>query len=261
LTLLIERNTTHGTRIIESDDCQSLGKAAAIVVGLLVRRQNSGRELTESDISGQPEPPKPPEAAKPIVAPRPPTLETPAQPPPTLRERTWRAVVRGPEVNVDFLTLPRANYGTSLGLGLSHSAWRAFVTGGLWTSQTKTTSGLQAYQADFRRWSLEAWACRGSNLNSFEIAPCGLLAFDDVRASASGAGRVPTARNAAWLSVGGGISGYLHIHRNISFVVSGSGRIMTNRPQFLVEGMLGEALAHKVPLGTFVSSLGFEWIF
>jgi hypothetical protein len=262
LTLLIERKTTHGTRVIESDDCQSLGKAAAVVLGLLVRREiNLGRELTESDISGQPEPPKPPEAAKPIVAPRPPTPETPAQPPPVARERLWRAVVQGPQVNVDFLTLPRTSYGTSLGLGITHSAWRALLSGGLWLSQSSTSSGVQPYQADFRRWSLESRVCRGSKLNPFEIAPCALLAFDDLTARASGGGRVPTARSAVWLSVGGGISGYWHLNRNFSFVIHGSGWIMTNRPQFLVEGMLGEDLAHKVPLGTFVSSLGCEWIF
>ena len=46
LTLLIERKATHGTRVIESEDCQSLGKAAAVVLGLLVRRAiNSGTRV------------------------------------------------------------------------------------------------------------------------------------------------------------------------------------------------------------------------
>ena len=257
LTLLIERNTTHGTRMIESEDCQSLGKAAAVVLGLLVRRAiNSGRELTESDISGQPEqPPKLPDTR------RPQTLATTVAPSTAEHERPWRVLIRGPNVSVDFWTLPRPSYGTSLGFGIAHDAWRAFVTGGLWLSQTKSLSGGQPYQADFRRWSFETWVCRGTKLNPFEIAPCALLALDDVTAQASGGGRVPTAQNIAWLSVGGGISGYLHIHRNISFVASVSGRIMTNRPQFLVESISGDDQAHKVPLGTFVSSLGCEWIF
>ncbi len=257
LTLLIEINTTHGTRMIESEDCQSLGKAAAVVLGLLVRRAiNSGRELTESDISGQPEPPP-----KPPDTPRPPTLETKVGPSTAEHERSWRVLIRGPEGSVDVWTLPRPSYGGSLALGIEHDAWRAFVTGGLWLSQTQSLSGIQPYQADFRRWTVETWVCRGSKLNPFEIAPCALLALDDVTARASGGGRVPAAQNIAWLSVGGGISGYLHIHRNISFVASVSGRIMTNRPQFLVEGILGADLAHKVPPGTFVSSLGSEWIF
>lgn len=260
LTLVIERKSTHGTRVIESDDCQSLGKAAAVVLGLLVRREiSSGRELTESDISGQPELSKPPEAAKPIAAPRQP--EIPPQPPPVARLRSWRAIVQGPKVSVDLWTLPRASIGVGLGAGIAHGAWRAFVTGGLWKSQSSTFSGFQPFQADFHRWSLESWLCRGARLNPFEIAPCALLAFDDVTARASGGGRVPRARSAAWLSVGGGISGYWHIDHNLSLVISGSGRIMTIRPQFLVEGFAGEDLAHKVPLGTFVSSLGFEWIF
>ena len=56
-----------------------------------------GRELTESDISGKPEPPpKPPDAPKP----KPPeTIRLPAA---AARERQWRVLVRGPEVAADF---------------------------------------------------------------------------------------------------------------------------------------------------------------
>ena len=58
LTLVIERSTTRGMRVIESDDCHSLGKAAAVVLGLLVQKERAlGRELSESEISGQPQPP------------------------------------------------------------------------------------------------------------------------------------------------------------------------------------------------------------
>lgn len=260
LTLLIERNTTHGTRVIESDDCHSLGKAAAVVLGLLVRREiSSGRELTESEISGQPEAPKPrvgtstkPPSEKPTAASQAPSA-SPASP--------WRLLIHGPQVSVDLWTLPRKNIGAGAGAGIAYYDWRAFVSGGIWTSQSTTSTGVQPYQADFRRWSLEAWVCRGAKLNPFEIAPCGLLAFDDVNARASGGGRVPRARSVAWLSVGAGISGYWHINRHFSFVVSGSGRMMTVRPEFLVEGFAGEGRAYKVPLGTFVSSLGFEFIF
>ncbi len=258
LTLLIERNTTRGTRIIESDDCQSLGKAAAVVVGLLVRRQNSGRELTESELSGRPEPQL---NVAPPAAPKPPATQPPPQVSPVAKERTWRLLIRGPEFSADFLTLPRTSYGLNLGLGVFHNGWHAFISGGPWLSQTKSAFGVQPYQADFRRWSAEAWVCRGSRLESFEIAPCGLLAFDDVISRASGGGRVPREASALWLSVGGGIASYWHLGRNFAFALRGSGRIMTKRPQFLVEDFQGDEQVHRVPLGTFVASLGGEWIF
>ena len=258
LTLLIERNTTHGTRIIESDDCQSLGKAAAVVVGLLVRRQYSGRELTEGELSGRPELPL---DVTPPTVPVPPVTQPPPQPPTPAKEREWRLLVRGPELSADFLTLPRTSYGLNLGLGTVYHEWHAFVSGGPWLSQTKSAPVLQPYQADFRRWSVEAWVCRGLKLDSFEIAPCGLVAFDDVIARASGGGRVPRQASALWLSAGGGITGYWHFGRNFAAAIRGSGRLMTKRPQFIVEGFVGDEQVHRVPLGTFVASLGGEWIF
>lgn len=258
LTLLIERKAMHGTRVIESDDCQSLGKAAAVVVGLLVRRQKSGDELSESDISGKAETPKPTVGAQPTVKP---PLRTAPQASSISRVSPWRAVIRGPSVNVDSWTLPRPSAGVSVGAGVAYYDWKAFVSGGLWMAQTKASSGLQPYLADFRRMSFEVWACRGWRLSAFELAPCALAALDDMKASASGGGRVPTARRGTWPSAGGGISAYWHFHRNIAFVATGSGRIMLGRPEFVVEGFSGVDQAHKVPFGTLVASLGCEWIF
>ena len=257
LILLIERNSIRGTRTIESNDCQSLGKAAAVVLGLLARREiSSGHELTETDISGQSEPsPKVPDVEIP------PPLPLPPSPPAISHERTWFLLARGPGLSIDVWTLPRPSFGSSLSLGVTHDDWRAFVTGGLWLTQSKSASGAQPYQADFRHFSLEASMCRGLTLGAFELAPCAVLALDDVKAQASGGKRIPTARSIAWLSIGGGVSGYWHIHRTVAFVISASGRITTDRPQFVVTNYVGATEVHRVPFGTLLSSLGVEWTF
>jgi hypothetical protein len=268
LTLLIQESTTKGTRVIESEDCESLGKAAAIVLGLLVRQKRTlGRELSDSEIAGQSDQrPKPPEAGErpttPIDLARPgERSENSSQPSSLAHTSPWRLLVQVPAVSVDFSILPRASFGVGLGIGMAHDTWRAFVSGGLGLPQTKTSTGVPPYEADFHRWSLRAWACRGWRSNAFEVAPCVLVAFDDVKGQASGDRLVPTVRNAAWLSIGGGIAGYLHIHHNLSFLANGSGRIMTDRPQFLVQTETDLIRAHQVPLVAFESSLGCEWIF
>ena len=94
LTLVIERSATRGVRVIESDDCHSLGKAAAVVLGLLVQKERTlGRELSETEISGQPQPPSEPEHQPTPVPPKEAPPTAPATPRPRARSRRfarWR---------------------------------------------------------------------------------------------------------------------------------------------------------------------------
>src|SRR5512138_3276057 len=53
LTLTVQVGLIERSRVIVSDDCTSLGKAAAVVLGLLIRREHeSGRALSDSDLGG-----------------------------------------------------------------------------------------------------------------------------------------------------------------------------------------------------------------
>jgi hypothetical protein len=268
LTLFIERSATRGTRVIESDDCNSLGKAAAVVLGLLVQKERTlGRELSDSEINGQPDrPPKPPgevEHLPPKKQPTPPVLQPTPRPP-----RPWHVLLRIPDASLDFNTLPRLGYGMGVGVGMSYYAWRAILAGAIYPMQDQTLSGLQLYRAEYRRRSLEASVCHGWRSNVVEVAPCAVLAGDAVSARASGEHLSSHDQTARWISVGGGISGFLHLGRYVSLVASGTGRFTTNRTQFLVNqtselaGLdLGLEVAHRVPLVTLSASLACEWIF
>ncbi len=68
-------------------------------------------------------------------------------------------------------------------------------------------------------------------------------------------------QKAHWISIGGGISGFSHIQRHFAFLVSGFGRIATNREQFQVETVTGVEQAYRVSLGTLDASIVSEWIF
>jgi len=263
LTLVIERSATRGTRVIESDDCHSLGKAAAVVLGLLVQKEIAlGRELSESEISGQRQPPSEPEKPFPPV----PSRETqPAKPQPlpprTQPSRNWHLLVRAPEAKVNFMTLPRVGYGIGLGVGVAYKAWRAMVDGAFYPSQDEVSMGAQPYRVEFQRKTVEMMGCHGWRSGSVEVAPCAVLAADNVSAQASGDSLVSTNRTAFWISIGGGISGYVHLFSHLSLVASGNGLIATKRSRFLIGTLTGVQQAHKVPLGAANGSLACEWIF
>jgi hypothetical protein len=263
LTLLIERHSARGTRVIESDDCTSLAKAATIVLGLLVRKEKTlGRELSESEISGQPDQPKqaaaqaakPPEPAEP-PKPVPPPAPVPEAPQPM----QW--LLRAPQGHLDFSTLPHLGYGVGLGIGIEYRSWRALMSGAYFGVEHVAASATPQYQVDYRRKSAEALGCYGWRLGPVEAGPCIAVQANHVSAHATGDRLVASDKTAFWLSLGGGISGYLHVHRRLALVATINGRFTTERAQFLVSNPIGVTPAHRVPLVTTDASLGCEWSF
>src|SRR5512142_1507105 len=134
LTLLIERGATHGTRVIESEDCRSLAKAATIVLALLVQKERAlGRELSGSEISGQPELSLAPDdtGTRGPAQTAPPSVE-PQKPRPLPLEAgspsPWHLLLRAPEGRIDFNALPRLGYGIGVSGGVAYQAWRGFIT-------------------------------------------------------------------------------------------------------------------------------------
>ena len=162
LTLQIERHGTHGTRVIESDDCKSLGKAAAVVLGLLIRREKDlGRELSPGEMSGFAEqPPAPPARPEARLPPPPGQKAEPIAPRAVESAREGRIMLVLPTASADLWTLPSTSYGGGAGVGVAHRGWRSSVTGNLWTNQVNTTSDINAYRTEFKRRSLQATGCR-----------------------------------------------------------------------------------------------------
>ena len=209
LTLSIQVAQTQRSRVIASDECRSLGKAAAVVLGLLIRKERDlGRELTHTDLSddfgaagkqnessltGSKTPqPLHTDPAPPVVA------QTPDEQP----KRQWHLLVRGPSTTLDLWTLPNKSVGFGLAVGLVYRQWRVFASTTLWLSQERTTTSRETYQAGFKRNSAELSGCRGWRSGTFEIAPCLTTAVDLVSARASSARLAASEQRAAIVSVG-----------------------------------------------------------
>lgn len=267
LSLFIGRSATHGTRVIESEDCRSLAKAATVVLLLLVTKEKTlGRELSESEISGQPEQPQQPPKTSAIAPPKETPLADASGARPLLPQvpappRLWHLLLRVPEARVDFTTLPNIGYGIGLGVGVAYRAWQASIRGTAYKTESVTSQGFQPYQVQYHRESLDALGCYGTRSGLFEVAPCAELAADRVFAHVSGDSLLSKDRTAFWISIGGGISGYLYIHRHAALVATATGRVTTDRVRFQVENVTGLHQAQRVPLATFDTSLACEWIF
>ncbi len=266
LTLLITRNLAHGTRIIESDDCRSLAKAATVILVLLAQKEKTlGRELSESELSGQPEQaPEPPITRDSTAAKELPPAEPPEPrplPPSAESSSLWHFLLRAPQATVDFTTLPRIGFGIGLGVGVAYRSWRAFVSGKYYATESVVSPGPHPYQMQYRRESLDVLGCYGWRSGWIEVAPCAGLTANRVAVHASGEELVSRDRSPLWVSIGSGISGYLHLHRHAALVVMGTGQITTNRARFLVETLTGTEQAQRVPLVTFDASLACEWNF
>ncbi len=262
LTLKLERSENRGTRTIDSDDCKSLGKAAAVIVGLLVQKERLlGRELSNEELSGNATAPPatvapPPPKAKPQAPIPPPPPQTP---PPPLRR--WHILLRAPEAKVDALLLPKASRGLGLAVGVSIDAWRVLLEGTLYESQSHVTRGLQDFTATYKHRALQVAGCRGFGTGLVEVAPCVLVSGNYLVSNASGSNLVSSDQTAILFSAGGGISGYLYIQRYVALVASGGARFVLNRPEFQVTTLTSTETAHKVPPGTLDATVAVEWIF
>ena len=208
LTLTVKLGPTERSRIIVSDDCTSLGKAAAIVLGLLIQREHeSGKELSTSDLGSDFREPTAPSGPSTSALPH-----APAQTRDEPTQRKWHLLVTAPTATVDYFTLPKVGLGFALGAGLRYESWRAFVTGTLWRTQHLTRPGIETYTATFERKSFEAWGCRGWSSGDFELSPCTLVSVDLIDASASG-DRLTTERHQlVHASAGGRTAGFLAHH-------------------------------------------------
>jgi hypothetical protein len=253
LILVIHDRAAVGMRVMESDSCEDLGGAAAVALGLLVRvEQSSSGPLPESALGGVPKQ----AAERPHEAqPRPsePRREAAPEAP-----RKWHPILGIPLFRVDLGVLPRPSYGTGLALGVGYESWRVLVGGALWWPQSIPAPDFPGFGARTHRLSADLQGCRGWQVGRLELAPCLVVALENVAVRGYGPGVASRSRRPAWLSVGAAMAGLWHLHHAASLVMGINGRYSTSRPHFVIEGV-GEL--HRVPPVAAGATIACEWIF
>jgi hypothetical protein len=271
LTLTVRTRQSERTRVIVADDCGSLGKAAAVVLGLLIQRvQDSGQELSESDLATNfASEPAPHEATpdhqreKNLPTPEPEKTPFKEQKPPAddaVDGRRWHILVM-PTLSIDYLTLPSKSFGIGVAVGASYDKFRAFLLSTVWRTQHIKRGGIEPYDAQFERLSFEAWGCRSWSWGSFDLSPCALAALDLIQGSASGDRFTTESQNVPLGAIGTGGIARWNVSKHWGLFVATTGRIAVFRTDFVVKAMIATDRTHVVPWGTVATSIGTEVVF
>jgi hypothetical protein len=271
LELTVRTRQSERTRVIVADDCGSLGKAAAVVLGLLIQRvQDSGGELSESDLAtnfaSEPTPHEPiPEhqVEKPLDTSESEKAPLKERKPPTddtLSRRRWHVLLM-PTLTIDYLTLPSESFGLGVALGASYDQWRTFLLSTYWRSQQLKRGGIEPYDAQFERVSFEAWGCRSWSWGSFDLSPCALAVLDLIQGSASGDRFTTEGKNVPLGAIGTGGIARWNVSKHWGLFVAATGRIAVFRTDFVVKAMMATDRTHVVPWGTVATSIGTEVVF
>jgi hypothetical protein len=255
-----------------SDDCRSLGKAAAVVIGLLMRKeQKLGRQLSEGELrDGVEQPARSSEPSSDASNLNDTEHSTRAaadaggssvQRSDVTAATRWHPPIIVPNLILDLGTLPNPGLGIGLGFGYVAKPWRVIASAELWLSQSKQLPFGHSAEATFQRKSAELAGCRGWSSHPFELAPCVQLAVDYVSAHATGDRITPKFEHNFLVSAGGGFAGFWHLGQKAALFLMAMGRVVARRPAFVVQGPYGPEQVHTIAPAAFSASLGCMWIF
>jgi len=287
LTLIVRSGSAAGVRMLESDSCDHLTGAAAVGLGLLVRRARTATTPLTSDALGSPpsetgelsEGPPPTEISQGAPAPAATNMATRptprkseaagapagALPPPTSTPevdtaespRKLKVLLRAPSVEFGIGSLPGLSTGYALGAGAKYENWRAFVTGVYWPRHS-VESQWPAFGVDVTRYAVEFDACRGWYSGSFEWAPCLHAGLTHLVAGGTGEGVLSVKSTTSVFSAGATLDTKLRLASWAALFLSVTGELHTSRPIF-VNKEIGELYRSQV-LGL-KFGLGSEWLF
>ena len=287
LTLIVRSGSAAGVRVLESDSCDHLTGAAAVGLGLLVRRARTASTPLTSEALGAPstESSKPGEGPLPTedghgapsprdtnsdtsptrgqdIAQAPPaaglaSLNSTAASDPTTSGRKFKVLLRAPSVEFGIGSLPGLSTGYALGAGVQYQVWHAFMSGVYFPRHT-IESQWPRFGVDVTRYSVELNGCRAWHSGAFEWAPCIHAGLTDIIARGTGEGILSVRSTAMVWSAGAMLASKLHLAPWAAFFLAVKGDLRASRPRFVNEE-LGEL--YRFPILGLEFGLGIEWLF
>jgi hypothetical protein len=281
------------TRAFDSESCEGLAGAAAVMLSLLARGDSRWDATASSSSSGSPSSSGPssgpsisqatapsssgsapsstptPSTAAPPVAELPPAKLTESRPetvgaiasagPVANRPGKTRlsAVVGGPLLAVDAGVLPSLALGVGAGAGVRFDRFEALLTGVLWLSQTSGAADSSPYAASYVRRSGELSGCYAWTLGRFELGPCLTLALEDVTGRGSGPEVVGQSGHIDWMTVGLAARARWSPARWAALFLRPGVTFNTSRPMFTIDSV---GPLYQVPLASVGLDVGCQWI-
>ena len=277
LTLSVRDGASIKERKIESDSCDDLGGAAAVTLGLLLKR---GRNPAETSLEAGTTSSTAPDgseaaaqAANDARARAAAAAKSPASaasPPPEASDgepgardsdgaRSVRWVLRAPLASLELARLPQPSFGFGGGLGVRYAAWQFVAVGRYVLPQTLWAEQFPDIGTRVNRFAVELWSCYGWRNGAFELAPCLTVGVDHLTARGVGPPNVtPSSERSTAALLGGAAALHYHLGDFSAVFLGGGIEVATSRPSLSVNG-LGE-IGHVGPVQVSVG-IGSEWIF
>jgi hypothetical protein len=295
LDLVVRVRDLVGIRSIESSSCEDLAGVAAVELGLLIHSAEASLEPARPSTQPQTSPSvrgsepsgsrsdgtdgrpsqgtndaspsgRAPNGAKPEsktdVA-----IEEKKQPTEVEPQRTWRALVQVPVLELGVGPLPRSTRGIGLSLGLEYSHWQLQLQGSSWQRQNVPAPGFPGYGADVDRIGAAFWGCRELRGSWFGLSPCITAGMERVSVTGTGRNIVQSTQHALGMTLGAGAQGRVYLASWIRLLMAVGGQLQLSRPQISIAGAKPADNLEPYGFGVYQFSpaalsvaVGLEWI-
>lgn len=282
LTLSVREGESVKERKIESDSCDDLGGAAAVTLGLLMKRgrnpsdtsadarTKSSASPADSDGAGdatdaagdatdatraaaEAKGRSSTESSRQGASDREPLAGA------TARGRRVRWVLRVPVASLELARLPHPSFGFGGGVGVRYAAWQFVAVGRYLLPQTLWAEQFPDIGTRVSRFAVELWSCHGWRNGAFEVAPCVTVGVEHLTARGVGPPNVtPSSQRSTSALLGGAAALHYHFSDFSAVFLGGGMGVATARPSLSMNG-LGE-IGHVGPVQVSVG-IGSEWIF
>jgi hypothetical protein len=293
LDLVVRVRDLVGTRSIESSSCEDLAGAAAVELGLLIHSAEAalapsrpgtqtqalppvrGSEPSSSRSDGTDAHPsqgtsdanpsgRAPDGAK-SESKSEVASEAKEQPTQVASQRSWRALVQVPVLELGVGPLPQSTRGIGLALGLEYENWQWQLKGISWQRQSVPAPGFPGYAADVDRIGAAFWGCRELRGSWFGFSPCITVGVERVSATGTGRNIVQSTQHAFGMTLGAGAQGRIYLASWIRLLMVVGGQIELSRPKLSIDGEVTRFTSYRFDVYQFApaaltAALGLEWI-
>lgn len=289
LTLTVHQGSEVRERTMESSSCDDLAGAAAVALGLLLRKEPTAGGATENPEAGTPpdagggntangdargnadtaaapgnggsksERSKAPSSVAPRN-PRAPESETSsptAEPDSGSGQRRWNVVARAPSGTVALGLVSQPMFALGAGLGFRYDEWRMLAEGRVFEAAT-LTDALSNVGARVGRITADASVCREWRTERVEFGPCADVGLSFVSMRGKGPHVVAQSHHTRVFAFGAGADGRFWLGSWVAVFGTASFAVQASRPTPSVTNF-----GDVVRLGAvdFSFALGSEWFF
>lgn len=273
LTLTLRRGNEIRERKMESTSCEDLAGAAAVALGLLLRKEQpppssatdgaaagpTGSHTGDSHTGDATSTPAPASTDKRAAAvAQKPGAVSPEETDVHSRQRRWNVLVRAPFGTGAWGQLSRPALALGGGLGFRYDDWRVTAQGRIFEDTALWSEVLPSIGTTVKRMAADITGCREWRANRFAFGPCLTVGVSFFRARGKGPHVIAQSRRVGVAALGAGADARVLLTSWLAAFGDATVAAETSRPALSITEF-GEVT--RLGPVDFSLTLGGEWIF